>query len=300
MNQAPVRRSLALRRLGTLTVLALSSSLLTGTAQYTTPITLRVTSSFDGRITLPLRSKWIVKVFMTPDDTSFAGNTLFFPRDEVESPQENIESVTYLVDNQVRWIARKMPYTYGGWAGYFTTTWLKPGKHTFTAAVKMTDGRTASNTVTATVGKPPAPPAALAGMWTRNIQPPQAELQGKWNLVFDEIGTWLTDPTSTGVAELMSVQGDTLYVISPIQMGLADIGVPAYGAKSIGGNTCGDGGAQSLQYPVSAFKWAVKGDQLTLTHVKTQNACPDRAFLWSGTWTRVKNPPARGSLIPGK
>ena len=269
-----------------------------GSAQI--PIALRVTSTFNGRTSLPLRSKWIVRVFLTPSDTALGANDIYVPRDEVEAPEEDIDSVTYIVDNQVRWISRRKPYTYGGWAGYFVTTWLTPGKHTFTAKVKTTDGRTALNTVTATVAKAPAPPAALAGVWTRDIQTPESELRGKWNLIFDEVGAWVTDPTKTGVVEQISVQGDSIYVFNPIQIGLADVGAPAYGAKSISGHVCGDGRGFILQYPLSSFKWAVKGDTLTVTHIKTEDNCPARAFLWGGSWTRVKNPPPRGSLLPPK
>ena len=110
----------------------------------------------------------------------------------------------------------------------------------------------------------------------------------------------MIDPTKTGVVEQISVQRDTIYVFNPVQMARIEEGmrVPAYGATSFHGHVCGDGGPTVLQYPLSTFRWAVKGDTLTVTHLKSENDCPERQFLWAGTWTRVKNPPPRGALTP--
>lgn len=57
------------------------------------------------------------------------------------------------------WTSRA--HAYGGQAGYLITTFLAPGKHTFTPEVTTVDGHTASATVVASVGEVPAPPAAL-------------------------------------------------------------------------------------------------------------------------------------------
>jgi hypothetical protein len=54
------------------------------------------------------------------------------------------------------------PYDYGseasdGHLGFLITTWLKAGRHTFTARAIDSSGRAASNTVTARVLSAPAP-----------------------------------------------------------------------------------------------------------------------------------------------
>ena len=255
----------AFRSLG---LAALSWALLAA-AQSSGPF--KVTSSLEGTSTLPTRVKWLVTSGVDVWD---------------------IESVTFLIDGKTRWVERGSPYEYGGAAErYLITTWLTPGKHTFTSKVTTLDGRTALNTVTATVAKPPAPPAALAGMWARTRTDANPQLSGRWNIIFDEVGAWVTDPQSSGVVEHIRVAGNVISVSVPIQMGLDHIGVPAYGAKVIFGHLCEDEAGSD-----GTFRWSVQGDRLTLRAIRP--GCGNRQSLWEGTWTRVKNPPPRGPLLP--
>ncbi|PYE49478.1 hypothetical protein [Deinococcus yavapaiensis] len=230
---------------------------------------IKVMSSLEGQTTLPLRTKWTVTTNIDP---------------------EQVASVTYAIDGVTRWSEKKSPYSYGFDAGYLITTFLSPGPHKFTATVTANDGRTASNTVTATVSKAPAPPPALAGRWRRTRE--NVNFEGEWDIIFDEVGAWIIDPMKGGVVEQINVQGDVIRVFAPIQMGLADLGVSAYGAKDIQGVICQEGG------PEGAFKWARQGNQLKLTWLS--GFCGGRVDIWQGTWTRVESSAPRGPLTPRK
>ncbi|WP_110888558.1 hypothetical protein [Deinococcus yavapaiensis] len=232
---------------------------------------IKVMSSLEGQTTLPLRTKWTVTTNLYPNQ---------------------VASVTFLIDGVARWIEKIIPYSYAD-EGYLITTFLSPGRHTFTATVKADDGRTASNTVTATVSKTPAPPAALAGRWRRTVQVAgEPSLSGPWDLIFDDVGAWAIAPVSSGVVEQISVRGDVIQVFAPVQMGLPELGVAAYGAHDIYGTIC------SLDGPEQTFKWSKQGDQLKLQSIS--GGCEGRTHLWEGTWTRVPSSAPRGPLMPRK
>ena len=79
--------------------------------------------------------------------------------------------------------------------------------HIFTVRVITVSGHTATDTVTAWITPPPAPPAALTGTWTRVVtaadvqkatsgQPPPP---GRWRLQVGPAGWQLHDPTGGGL-----------------------------------------------------------------------------------------------------
>jgi hypothetical protein len=233
---------------------------------------LRVTSTLDHKTVLPLRTHGLA----SPNQ-----------------PAAKIFEVDYLIDGKVRWIEHFAPYNYGsddfhGHLGYLITTWLAPGRHTFTARAKAKDGQTATDTVVARVIPAPGPPAVLAGKWARTVTPADLTKAGKepppsgqWTLVFDRVGAWHLDPLGSGLVNQYDATGQTIKVYAPIQMapfGTAGGGISRFGHDGIGGTDCNYDG------PFGSYSWSASGDQLTLT--ATKEPCGNRRAIWEGTWTR--------------
>ena len=243
---------------------------------------LAVTSSIDGKKVLPQYSRWIAHPNVAASDVS---------------------EVDYLIDGKLHWVEHTAPYTYGGddgkgHLGYLFTSWLTPGLHTFTARVKATGGQTATDTVHARVLPSPAPPASLAGTWTRvltkqdtaksdpkygtdNVPP-----TGKWRLVIDRVGIWELDPLGTGIVQAYATSGDTLHAYAPImtvpKKASGDPGdIKKYGNRvdTGGGIDCDESG------PFGTYRWSVTDNQLTLTAL--HEPCGQRRAIYEGTWTRV-------------
>jgi hypothetical protein len=191
----------------------------------------KVRSTLDGKRVLPLRMHWLA-----------------YPK----LPASKISRVEFLIDGKVRWIEQNAPYNYGsdapdGHLGFLITTWLKAGRHTFTARAVDTSGRTATDTVTARVLSAPAPPATLAGRWTRTVSaadikkagpmPPPA---GRWKLIFDRVGAWHIDPDNGGVVNQYAARPGVIDVFAPITM--APKGVSRFGAHGFGCCDCNEAG----------------------------------------------------------
>ena len=233
---------------------------------------LKATSTIDGKRVLPHRLRWTA-----------------YPN----VPAARIDRVEFLIDGKVRWIEGSRPYNYGGddrgHLGYLITTWLKPGRHTFTTRAFDTAGRKATDYVRARVLPAPQPPASLSGAWTRTVTPADLEKagedgppEGHWRLVFDHVGAWHLDPLGSGVVNQYEVAGSVIHVYAPIQMAPFSDGkggVSRYGHHSIGGTDCNFDG------PFGSYSWSVAGDELTLTAEK--EGCGSRRAIWEGTWKRV-------------
>jgi len=149
----------------------------------------KVSSTLDGKRVLPARMRWIG-----------------YPK----LPAAKVSKVDFLVDGRLRWVEHQPPYSYGGGDlkhfGFLITTWLAPGKHRFAARVTDRSGHKATDAVTARVLPAPAPPAALAGAWSRRVTPqditkagPGPPPPGRWRLIFDRVGAWHIDPDNGGV-----------------------------------------------------------------------------------------------------
>lgn len=243
---------------------------------------LVVTSSLDGRKVLPQITRWLAHPNVAPAE---------------------VTRVDFLVDGKLRWIEHFAPYNYGsddehGHLGYLFTSWLTPGVHRFTTIVRATGGRTATDAVTARVIPSPAPPTALAGTWTRQLTSADAAKAdpkygtdnvpptGKWRLVVDRVAVWELDPLGTGIAQGYSISGNVLHSYAPITMvprkPSGDPGqISRFGSHldTGGGIDCDESG------PFGTYRWAVSGDQLTLSVVK--EPCGQRRAVYEGTWTRV-------------
>lgn len=237
----------------------------------------KVKSSLDGKNVLPQRLRWLA-----------------YPK----LPSSQVARVDFLIDGKLRWIEHFAPYNYGsddehGHLGYLFTSWLAPGKHRFTARATTKTGQTSSDSVVARVLPAAAPPAELAGTWTRTVTnedlkkvdpkfgsgPPA----GTWQLVFDRVGVWHLDPLGSGLVNAYDVKGNVIHVYAPIQMAPFSDGkggVTRFGHHGIGGIDCREDG------PFGSYTWSVSGTQLTL--VAASEGCGQRRAIWEGTWTRVK------------
>jgi hypothetical protein len=236
-----------------------------------------VTTTLDGRSTLPSRIHWTVHPKLAAT---------------------KVLEVDFVIDGKIRWAETEAPFVYGGheeqgsYPGYLVTTWLPAGKHRFGVKVTDIDGRVATHTTVARVGAAPEPPAELRGVWTRTVT--NADLSksdphfgnappfGAWKLVFDRAGLWELDSTGAGVVNEYSVKPGTLSLFAPIQEApiVEDhIALSRYGAHNIGGNDCAWSG------PFGTYSWSVSGTTLTLT--ATGELCGQRRAVLEGAWTRV-------------
>jgi hypothetical protein len=227
-----------------------------------------VTSTLDHLAQVPERIRWIATI--QPASTT-------------------VDHVDYLIDGKVAWTETSAPYVYGGDddganLGYLITTWLQPGAHTFT--VRVVGGAQAvlaTDQVRAQTVAGAAPPAGLAGVWSRVVPgSPGGPPTGRWRLAFDNVGAWELDTLGTGVVSQIGVTGNRIDVYAPISMAPFNDGVTginAYGNHDIGGVDCNASG------PFGSYTWTVNGRSLTLSPVN--EACPDRQGIWAGTWTRA-------------
>jgi hypothetical protein len=227
-----------------------------------------VTSTLDAKRVLPLRMHWLA-----------------YPK----PPASKISRVEFLIDGKVRWIEHQAPYNYGsddfhGHLGFLITTWLKAGRHTFTARAVDSSGHTATDTVIARVLPAPKPPGALAGAWSRTVTPedikksgPGPPPPGRWKLIFDRAGAWHIDPNNGGVVNQYTARPGVIDVFAPITM--APKGVSKFGAHGFGCCDCNQAG------PFGSYSWSVSEDELTLRAKK--EGCPNRRAIWEGIWTRV-------------
>jgi hypothetical protein len=234
--------------------------------------TLKVRSSLDGKSVLPHRIHWLG--YPVPGSTKVR--------------------MEFLIDGKLAWHEGSAPYSFADDGGYLVTTWLSPGKHTFTVrATAREGGAVAQHTVTARVLPATTPPTALAGTWKRtpDLTGHPEFPAGAYELVFDK--RWIQDRfpgkfdastthangpgTGSGLIQdsdwdpgptRFHVQGAVVF--RPFDPNLAE-----------GGSWCENYG------PGADYTWSVTGDTLTLAPVGGKDPCGPRGFIWSGEWTRV-------------
>jgi hypothetical protein len=222
---------------------------------------LKVTSTLDGHTALPHQIHWQA-----------------FPSESAA----DITEADFLIDGKLAWVEHVTPYFYGDDGNWLVTSFLTPGTHTFTVRVINIQGRTATDTDRASVTAPSAPPAGLAGTWTRTVtpadikkatsnQPPPA---GHWALVIGPVGWQLHDPTGGGMLfDIGYGRGGNLQMRPTIEY-------PPYPNGNNGG-FCEDAD------PVWAWTYSVRDGGKTLTlHPAGHDPCGDRIAILAGTWTR--------------
>ena len=238
-------------------------------AQPSAAFTIR--SSLDGKAVLPHRIRWI----------AYPSAFVVFP------------GVEFLIDGKLVFDNRLEPYAFGAdgrdeatgtvKTGYLVTSWLSPGKHRFTVRAKRGPDRVeATRTVVARVPAAPAPPAALAGTWTRvlpNAVPPDKGVlyrvtapAGAYRVTVDRRFIRVTGPEAGG-----NVKNE--YVATPTTI---RIGGPVWTGDPTEGAVCDPWG------PEATYVWSVTGSTLTLAPRNAPDGCRQRGAIFTGEWTRVK------------
>jgi hypothetical protein len=177
--------------------------------------------------------------------------------------------VDFLIDDQLAAVEHKAPYSYAGDGSWFVTSFLDPGAHTFLTRAIAADGRTAAETVTATVEAAAKPPAAIAGRWSRTVEGGDP---GVWHVTINTIGWLFDDPHGGGQNQ------DAAYPASgKVEIG-GSILEPLLGEYDRGGSFC-DGGD-----PDGVFSYSVSADDTQLTLSADTPVCYQG--LIEGTWQR--------------
>jgi len=219
-----------------------------------TPFT--VTSTLDGKTVLPLRIRWAAVPHI---------------------PVAQVREVDYLIDGRRAWVEHHPPYYYGAnegsYGNWLVTSFLSPGVHTFTVRAVTRTGGTATDTVEARVIPAPAPPARLAGAWTRIVT--RADL--KKGPKGPPAGRWTLHVTSVGWGWSATDHWDVRYLADGNVVMGPEIDTP----EEQGGGFCG---VDPL------FTWSVTlaadGRSMELGPVG-KDGCGDRVAILQGTWTRV-------------
>jgi hypothetical protein len=219
-----------------------------------------VTSSLDGRTSLPHRIHWTA----TP------------------SRLGRIKEVEFLIDGHKDWVEYHPPYFYGTDHSYLVTSFLQPGEHTFTVKAIPVHGHSASNSVTATVPPTSSPPAALQGTWKAAHEFTTLVVSSEgWHM---DGGPWadVAYPAS-GIAQVKSWMA----------AGQKNSDAPTWDGSYLFGYMCHNrqgGPAGSKLWSSrdeSRYRWTVTGRHLQLTLVGGHPCQGLKQFLAS-SWTKAR------------
>ncbi|MBI1376512.1 MAG: hypothetical protein GC157_03380 [Frankiales bacterium] len=216
-----------------------------------------ITSTLDGRTTLPKRLPWEA----TPVVTGSAA----------------VDNVSFYIDGRLGWVEHNAPYDYSNDGGNLVTTFLPAGRHTFRAVVTLSDGTSADDVVTATVSAPPAVPDAWKGItWARTVSGGDPSADGVWTITAETFGWHIGDPQGGGANQDLDWTG-------PGRVKLwADINEPVVGQYQYGGAFCDE------PDPVHTYTYRISGDGNALTLAPlSPDPCGGRAFILTGTWHRT-------------
>ena len=221
-----------------------------------------VTSTLDGVSVLPHRIHWQAKPSV---------------------PAADVTQVDFLIDSQLAWTEKAIPYFYGDDGNWLVTSFLKPGQHEFQTRLITVDGQTVTDTVDSIVGKPTPPPTLVSGRWARVVssadvskatsgQPPPA---GRWSLTINEVGWNLTDPQGGGG------KNDVAYLAAGRLALRPTIEVPPFPNN-------GNGAFCHEPDPERAWSYVMSNNDKTMTLAPAgTDPCGDRAAVYQGTWTRT-------------
>lgn len=222
----------------------------------------KVTSTLDGKKVLPLRIRWKA----TPHIST-----------------SQVKKVEFLIDGHWLWTEHSAPYYYGGNEGnrgnWLITSFLKPGRHTFTARVFTIGGPTESDNVQARVIQAPPPPSELAGTWKHHLSSSTCKAargfcdkNGDHSASITILG-WGTPPGDFWDARYES---GTRVVFGPWLI------LPHMSAGARLGGFC-----NGID-PYHAWTYTIASDDQSFqVHPIGTDSCPDRQNLLEGTWTRV-------------
>ncbi len=215
-----------------------------------------VTSTLDGRTSLPKRLLWEV----TPTVTDGG----------------SVDRIEFYIDGKLGWVEHSAPYDYSDDGGNLVTTFLPAGRHEFRAVATLADGTSAADEVTATVSDPPPPPATWRGVtWARTISGGDPSADGIWTIAAEPFGWHIADPQGGGANQDLDWAG-------PDRVRLyAYINEPVLGDYQYGGAFC------EAPDPTHDYRYRISADGRTLTLAPAStDPCGGRAFILTGTWKR--------------
>jgi hypothetical protein len=182
----------------------------------------------------------------------------------------DVQEVDFLIDDQLAWVEHNAPYFYADDGNWLVTSCLEPGAHTFVTKAITPGGRTAVETVTATVDAAPQAPAAIAGRWSKTVQ---GSDPGVWHVTINTIGWLFDDPHGGG-------QNQDAEYPTPSKVEIhAAIVEPPLGGYDRGGVFCGD-----PIDPDGVFSYSLSKDGSRLTLTADAPVCYQG--LIEGTWKR--------------
>lgn len=208
---------------------------------------LRVTSTLAGLTELPRRIHWEA------------------------TPVGSVTEVDFLIDGQLAWVEHNTPYFYGDDGNWLVPSFLTPGPHAFVTKAIAPGGQTATETVNANVAVAPAPPADIAGHWSRS---PTGSTKGTWSVTINSVGWLFEDPQGGGQNQ------DVEYPAKGKIITHASIAEPPFPNPRFG-SFCGD--------PIDldgTYSYTVSADGSELTLSTDSPVCSPDAF--DGPWTRVR------------
>jgi hypothetical protein len=235
---------------GALAVAASGSALASGSTSFT------VSSTLAGKRVLPHRIHWLARPSLPPSQ---------------------IREVDFLIDGRRAWTEHHAPYSYAYDGNYLVTSWLRPGLHAFTVVAVANDGRRATTSSQARTSSPPAPPATLAGSWTRRVSAAEAggaSRPGTWTLTIDPVGWRLIDPSHARGALV-----DVAYLTRNTLEARGGIAERDHDPRE--NNPWCDEPFRSVRY-----QWRASADRLQL-HLDGPKRCDGQANIWTGTWRRT-------------
>jgi len=240
---------------------------------------LAIASSLDGRTVLPHHLHWLA-----------------YPK----LPQADVAEVDFVIDGKTYWVEKQAPYVYSGdlngrQEGYLVPSFLAPGLHRFAVRAQTTDGRAATDAVTARVVPPAAVPAALAGTWRRALAHPvppdtggegsQPTPAGTYTITFSR--QWIEDhfpgtfSPSNKICNGCILDDDYVPATHTFRVwGGVNVAAQSHWTAR-GGWWCNADG------PAATYSWSVSGTTLTLKPSGGKDACGQRGATWTGQWTRI-------------
>ena len=221
------------------------------------PKSFTVSTTLDGKTVLPLRIRWQAQ----PQHVALA----------------QVREVDYLIDGRRAWVEHHSPYFYGSnegsYGNWLVTSFLTPGVHTFAVRAVTRSGKTATDTLKARVLPAPAPPAKLAGAWTRLVtaadlkKGPPGPPAGRWTITISSVG-WAVAP------------GDD-FDVRYLQNGNVVMGPEIDTPTQRSGGFCGVD-------PLHEWQVALSSDDQSMTLDPVgHDGCGDRVAIMQGTWARA-------------
>jgi hypothetical protein len=236
----------------------------------------KVTTTLDGKAQLPHRIRWAISIGL---------------------PAAQVGSFAFQIDGKTRWIGNRLPAVYADGNGFLVTSWLAPGKHTFTVKVYAKDGRRVTHTSSARTVAPPPPPTALAGTWQRTIDPSGGPRltpghlapAGVYRITFER--RWIQDHLpgkfdrahsgNTGEGVILDSDWNPGATTFHVQGDVVSFAPNFHVNQETGNSWCFPGG------PGANYRWTVTGSSLQLAPVGGNDPCRIRGFIWTGTWNRA-------------